>query len=315
MSVTSRISRSLCVMRMTALPSPRRALRIRKRWTTSDGRSLAGAPEGLVDGQVHALDHRGQHRPGLEVVLVAVDADGQAPPVPGRLEHAESRRAGGRIDHVGAAVELAPGQLASPGGVVPGCRRRARHVLEDLDPGIDVACPLLVAEGELADQRDVHAADEADLARPRGHRGRHADEERPLVLLEDDRLDVGQGHDPVDDDELQIGELTGHLLHAGRLREADPHDDVGPPAGHGAERLLALGLGSHLELATGDPGLLPEALGPVQAASLKDRSNFPPMSKTTAGTKSWAGAGRARIPRARTATARARTFVMDLPPS
>ena len=63
---------------------------------------------------------------GVDVVLVRVDADGEPPLVLGRLEHAEPGGARGRVDDVGAAVELAPRQLAArasgsfhAAGVVP----------------------------------------------------------------------------------------------------------------------------------------------------------------------------------------------------
>src|SRR5437867_5739304 len=75
-------------------------------------RPVPGGLERLVDGQVDALDHRGQDRARVDVVLVAVDADGQAALVLRGLKHAEPGRARGRVDHVGAAVELAPRQLA-----------------------------------------------------------------------------------------------------------------------------------------------------------------------------------------------------------
>ena len=123
---------------------------------------------------------------------------------------------------------------------------------------------LLVAERELADQRDVHAADEADLAALRRHRRRHADQERALVLLEDDRLDVRQLHHRVDDRELHAGELPRDLLHAAGLREADADHDVDAAPRQRAQRLLALRLGGDLELAVRDPRLLLEALGAVR---------------------------------------------------
>ena len=73
------------------------------------------------------------------------------------------------------------------------------------------------------------------------------------MLLEDDRLDVRQVHHRVDDRELEIRELLGDLLHAGRLGEADAHGDLGAAAGHVAQRLLPLGLVRDLELAIAIP--------------------------------------------------------------
>jgi hypothetical protein len=55
---------------------------------------------------------------------------------------------------------------------------------------------------------------------------------------------------------------------------------------------------------------------PLYAASLKDLSNFPPMSNTTAGENSWAVAGpaRAMAARTRTATMDLRRYVMSSAP-
>src|SRR5882762_6555728 len=69
--------------------------------------AVLGRHEGVVDRQVDALQHRGQHGAGLQVVLVAVDADRQLAIVLRRLIDADAGAAGGRIDHVGAAIELA----------------------------------------------------------------------------------------------------------------------------------------------------------------------------------------------------------------
>jgi hypothetical protein len=100
-------------------------------------------------------------------------------------------------------------------------------------------CTLLVAALELADQRDVHAADEADLAGLAGHGGHHADQEAAFVLLEHDRL-------------CTLGSLTTESMMANcslgnslatfsmpSLREADADDGLAParPCGAG---LLAL---------------------------------------------------------------------------
>src|SRR6266446_6441515 len=225
-------------------------------------RAVLRALERVVDREVDTLDHRGQHGAGLEVVLVRVDADGELALVLGGLQHAEAGGAGSRVDDVGAAIELAAGQLAPARRIVPGGRRGAGHVLEDLDPGIDVPRALLVAERELADQRNVHAADEPDLAALAGHGRGHADQERSLVLLEHDRLHVGQVDHAVDDRELGGREFLGDLLDGRGLGEADAHHDLRAAPGHVALGLLALGLVGDLELAVRDARLLLEALGP-----------------------------------------------------
>src|SRR5258705_5589932 len=219
--------------------------------------------ERLVHREIDPLDHRGQDRARMDVVLVRGGPDRQSSLVLGGLEHAEPGGAGRGKDDVGAPIELAPRELAPARRVVPGGRRRAGHVLEDFDLRVDVLRAFFVAEREAADQRDVHAADEADLAGLRCHRCGHADQERSLVLLEDDRRHVGQVDDGVHDREFHVRELLGDLLQAARLGEADADDDLGAPARHVAERLLALGLGGHLNLAIRDPGFLLESLRAV----------------------------------------------------
>src|SRR4030095_6894057 len=104
--------------------------------------------EGLVDGQIDALDHRRQDGARLDVVLVRVDADGETAPVLRRLEHTQPGRAGGSVDNVGAPIELAPLRLAAACRIVPRRRRRTRHVLVDLDLRVDVLGALDVADGE-----------------------------------------------------------------------------------------------------------------------------------------------------------------------
>ena len=73
-------------------------------------RVVAGFVEGGGDGDVDALQHRGQDRAGVQVVLVAVDADRELAGVGGGLQHAEARTAGGGEDDVGASVELRLGR-------------------------------------------------------------------------------------------------------------------------------------------------------------------------------------------------------------
>ena len=51
--------------------------------------------EGVVHGDVDPLEHRGQDAAGVEIVLVAVDADRELPEIGGGLQHAEAGAAGG----------------------------------------------------------------------------------------------------------------------------------------------------------------------------------------------------------------------------
>ena len=225
--------------------------------------AVLGTLEGLVDGDVDALEHRGQHAAGVEVVLVAVHADRQLALVGRRLQHAQAGGTGGGVDHVRTLVELADRELAAARRVVPGCRRGAGIVGEDGGTAAGVLHALLVAELEVADQRDVHAADEADLAGLARHDRGHADEEAALMLLEGHRLHVGQVDHAVDDRELGVGIVLGDLLERRRILEAHHDHDVRTAPGHALHGLLALRLLGHLELEIGDAGLALELLGPV----------------------------------------------------
>ena len=230
-----------------------------------EGAVLAGLHH-VVDGDVHALQHGGQDLAGVEVVLVGVDADRQRAAVGRGLQHAEARGAGCGVDHVRTLGHLALGDFAALDGVVPGSTRVARHVLEDGGVGLGGLDALGIAAGELADQRNVHAADEADLAGLRRHAGQHADEVGAFMLLEHDGLDVRQVHHHVDDGEFQFGIFLGDLLDGGGLGEARRDDRRIALVGEVADRLLALGLVGDFELAIGDAGLGLELLGAVEHA-------------------------------------------------
>src|SRR3569832_1730284 len=76
--------------------------------------------EGVVDGVVDALQHRGQYRARCDVVLVAVNADRHLAAVLGRLDDAEARSAGSGVNDIRALVEVGLGELAGSGRVIPG---------------------------------------------------------------------------------------------------------------------------------------------------------------------------------------------------
>src|SRR5258705_302564 len=86
----------------------------------------------LVDGDLDALDHRGEHRPRLDVVLVAVHADRELSGILRCLVDADSRSARRREDDVGALGELRARELAAARRIVPRSARGAPHVHEHL---------------------------------------------------------------------------------------------------------------------------------------------------------------------------------------
>src|SRR5690606_5183613 len=114
----------------------------------------------VIDGVVDALEHRGQYLAGMQVVLVRVHADPERPGIRRRLQHADTGTAGGVVDDVRPAVDLALGELAAAHRIVPGRSGGPGHVLVDDRIRVGRLHTLHVAAGELADQRDVHAAHE-----------------------------------------------------------------------------------------------------------------------------------------------------------
>ena len=119
---------------------------------------------------------------------------------------------------------------------------------------------LLEAALEPADERDVHAAHEADLAAFGGQRRQHTHQERAFLLLEHHRLHVGQVDHAVDDGEAGSGEFLGDLLECHRLRKADGDDRILAALGKPPQCLLELGLVTGLEFSEGDAGILLELL-------------------------------------------------------
>jgi hypothetical protein len=126
--------------------------------------------------------------------------------------------------------------------------------------GVDGFRALAVAAGEGADQRDVHAADEADLARLGGHGGGDAGQVGAFLFLEQDRVHVLAGGVTVDQDEVHGRELGRDLLHRLGLREADGRDQVELLAREAAQHLLGLGIAAGLGFEYIDAGFFLEAL-------------------------------------------------------
>ena len=194
----------------------------------------------------------------MQVILVAVAADAEPAGILRRLHDAEPGGAGGVENHIGPAAELAFRELGALRRIAPRGGRGARHVLENLRCRIDEMHALDVTERELADERDVHAADEADLAGLRHHRRGHAAKERRLLLAEIDRLHVRQINDAVDEREFHVGKLLRDPLDGRGLREANRDDDARAAPRHLLHRLLALRRVGDLEFPDRDAGVLGE---------------------------------------------------------
>src|SRR5690606_5156036 len=116
-------------------------------------------------------------------------ANAELASVRGRLEHTNASPSGSSINHIGTLIDLRLGDLAALGGVVPGRRSIAGHVVENFGHAGRLGATDITA-AELADQRDIHAPDEADLLGLGGHSGQDADEVGTLMLLEHQRAHI-----------------------------------------------------------------------------------------------------------------------------
>ena len=208
----------------------------------------------VVDGNVHPLEHRGQHGAGLQVVLVAIHPNGQFATILGSLVHTHAGATGGCENYVSAFGKLGFGQFTAACRVVPGSASGASHVAEDFGFGVAKLSALLVTTLELADQRYVHATYKTDLASLAGHGSHHAYQKAAFLFLEHHRLHIGQVHHHVDDGKVQFREVFGYLFNRRRLAEAHRDDGAGTFFGHAADRLLALGFIGNFELQVGLAG-------------------------------------------------------------
>ena len=111
-----------------------------------------------------------------------------------------------------------------------------------------------IAAGELADQRNIHAAYKAHGPGLGGHRRHHAHEVRPLLFGEDHRFHVRLIDNHVNDREFGVREVRRNLCQRVAKGKARHHDRVGASLGQTAQRLFALGFGLHFKFLVGAAG-------------------------------------------------------------
>mmetsp|Transcript_6100 Transcript_6100/g.7497 ORF Transcript_6100/g.7497 Transcript_6100/m.7497 type:complete len:283 (+) Transcript_6100:348-1196(+) len=179
----------------------------------------------------------------MQVVLVAVNADGQDAFVCCGLQNANTGAACRCIDNVSALADLCLGQLGALDRVVPCCRGGAGHVGDHGGVRVHGFYAFSVAAGELADQRDVHAADETNGAGLGCLGCQHANQIRAFVLVEDNRADVRCINNHVDDDEFGVRIITGNLTQRISKGKACHYDRVSASFCETAQSLLALCFG------------------------------------------------------------------------
>src|SRR3954469_1331336 len=230
--------------------------------------------DGVVDPLEHGgHDHRLQRRVADRLVLVGVDADGTGVGGLGRLEDADAGAAGRRVDDVSALVVHALGDDLTLGRVVEaGEVTGGRDVLDvDGDVGLGRLGAGHVAGLESLDQRGLDAADEADVVGRGLQRRGHAAEERALVggelqagdVAGTERLAVGVQRAGVDDRELGVGVLLGHVADHVAVGEADGDDRVVALVGELGEQVGPVGgIGVGRQLPEGSPVVLDGGLHP-----------------------------------------------------
>src|SRR4051794_1180118 len=218
------------------------------------------AADEVVDERVHGVvdplerrghDHRLQRGVADRLVLVGVDADGTAVGGLGRLEDAEAGAAGRRVDDVGTLVVHALGDdLALRRVVEPGEVAGGRDVLDvDGDVRLHGLGAGHVAGLELLDQRGLLTADEADVVGRRLQGGGDTGQEGALVLREPqsgdvsgaERLAVGVQSAGVDDRELGVRVLLGHVADHVAVGEAHRDDRVVALVGELGEQVGTVG--------------------------------------------------------------------------
>ena len=176
----------------------------------------------------------------------------------------------GVVDDVRALVYLLEADLLALRGVVEGVGRRTRVIHQHLTVGTHGLHTGLVAGLELADQVGLLPAQEPDdlvvgvgvLGLFLGHvTGYNAREITALLLPEDQARPVLDIDDRVDDGEVGVGVLRGHLVDRVGHEEPDGEDGGVPRVGELGEVVHVVGRGAGLEVFGVHVELL---LGPLQ---------------------------------------------------
>ncbi len=170
------------------------------------------------------------------------------------LEHAETRTTSGGVDDVGAGLVLRRSDLLALGRVVEaGEVRRLRDVVrQHLDVGVDGLRTGGVAGLELLDEVVLDATDEADRAGLALERSGGADEERALLLGEDERCHVRRIDDGVDDGEARVRVVRRDFREGVLEQEAVALDEPGPTVDETLEAFGAVAVAGGRRLAEGD---------------------------------------------------------------
>src|SRR5689334_23296876 len=185
----------------------------------------------VVDRVIDPLDHAGEHKPRLHHVLIGIHADDEVRRATvlfslllDRVKRTETRIARRGKDHVRAFADLGQRQLFAFAGIVPRAVSHADVVFDHANVRIYRLRSFFITFREPMNQTDVHAAEETDRAGLRLLRRENPDEIRTFVFLEDERGDVRQIADAVDDREVNVWIVFRDGFHDRRLGETDTDD-------------------------------------------------------------------------------------------
>src|ERR1044071_5412534 len=195
---------------------------------------------------IDLLDHAGQHAARRDVELIAVHADRKLLLLLRRVEHPITGLTAGMIDDVDATRVLRQRELLALRRIRERLGLRSSVGGQHGAIGAYLLHAGLEAGLELADERDLHPAHEAELLGLGDPARDRADQDRSLVLAKAKPDEIGWSlvdalrQVVIDASELRIGKLGRELGHVVAEDEPDADDHAVPGRGALAERALAI---------------------------------------------------------------------------
>ena len=196
---------------------------------------------------------------GRFAVLIGIDADAQLARGARRFEYAESGGARGVEDHVHALVVHGQRHLLAASRIAKRFGGHAGVVHDHVAVGADVLHTGPVAGFELVNERDVHAAHEADLLGFAHQCRQRTDQERTLLFTELERHEIGRhrprgahavgGHGVVDVGEFDVRIFLRQQVDVVGEDEADGDHQIHALSGQQSQAGLTIGAFARLDVA------------------------------------------------------------------